>query len=75
MKDLDIEAPWVGDYYEKYFDLHYQVETEACDDKEEDMSDLYKYDPDICDGDFCPQDCDRCPKADREEEEDGGEVY
>ena len=38
------------------------------------MSDLHRYDPDVCDGDFCPMDCDRCPmdcdrcpKADREE--------
>ena len=30
----------------------------------ETMSDLYLYNPDICDGDFCPMDCDRCPKAD-----------
>lgn len=28
------------------------------------MSDLYLYNPEICDGDFCPQDCDRCYKAD-----------
>lgn len=35
------------------------------------MSDLYQYDPDVCDGDFCPMDCDHCPKAEREEE--GGE--
>lgn len=28
------------------------------------MSDLWLYTPDICDGDFCPQDCDRCYKAD-----------
>lgn len=32
------------------------------------MSDLYLYNPDICDGDFCPQDCDRCPKREKAEE-------
>lgn len=39
------------------------------------MSDLHMYEPEICDGDFCPMDCDHCYKADevleyREEEED-----
>ena len=24
---------------------------------------LWAYDPEICDGDFCPMCCDRCPKA------------
>lgn len=33
------------------------------------MTDLIMYDPDICDGDFCPMDCEHCPKADREEED------
>ena len=28
------------------------------------MSDLYLYNPEICDGDFCPLDCGRCYKAD-----------
>ena len=28
------------------------------------MSDMYAYTPEICDGDYCPQDCDRCPKLD-----------
>lgn len=36
---------------------------------------LWAYDPDICDGDFCPCDCDFCRKAyDREvvtDDEDG----
>ena len=32
------------------------------------MSDLYLYNPDICDGDFCPQDCDRCYKREKAEE-------
>ena len=26
--------------------------------------DLEYYDPDICDGDFCPLNCEHCPKAD-----------
>lgn len=40
------------------------------------MSDLYLYTPEVCDGDFCPMDCDHCYKADAameaqaEEEED-----
>ena len=36
------------------------------------MSDLYAYTPEFCDGDYCPQDCDRCPKRDMslEAEED-----
>ena len=32
------------------------------------MSDLYLYNPDICDGDFCPQDCKRCYKREKAEE-------
>lgn len=28
------------------------------------MSDLWSYDPDICDGDFCPMNCDICSKTD-----------
>ena len=28
------------------------------------MSDLWAYNPEICDGDFCPLDCDRCGKRD-----------
>ena len=35
---------------------------------------LWAYEPDICDGDFCPNDCDRCSKAkwiDFEEFDDG----
>ena len=35
---------------------------------------LWAYDPDICDGDFCPNDCEYCSKAynrdEKEEEED-----
>lgn len=26
------------------------------------MSDLYLYEPEICDGDYCPGDCDYCSK-------------
>ena len=40
---------------------------------------LWAYCPSYCDGDFCPGDCDHCPKADEiaetvweeEDEEDG----
>ena len=41
------------------------------------MSDLWLYTPEICDGDYCPLDCDKCYKADavmgvmEEDEEDG----
>lgn len=27
--------------------------------------DMWAYDPDICDGDYCPMNCDRCPKVDQ----------
>lgn len=41
---------------------------------------MWAYDPDICDGDFCPMNCDFCSKAyDREEAEpydyDPGDDY
>lgn len=26
--------------------------------------DMWAYNPDVCDGDFCPMNCDHCPKAD-----------
>ena len=26
------------------------------------MSDLWRYSPELCDGDFCPRNCDRCNK-------------
>ena len=32
------------------------------------MKDIYAYNPDICDGDFCPMDCDYCPKREAAEE-------
>jgi len=32
------------------------------------MSDLWAYDPEKCDGDYCPLDCDKCRKAEMEEE-------
>lgn len=28
----------------------------------ENMKDIWAYNPDVCDGDFCPMDCDYCPK-------------
>lgn len=32
--------------------------------------DMWAYDPEVCDGDFCPMNCDHCPKADRAEDRD-----
>ena len=32
------------------------------------MKNVYLYDPEICEGDFCPLDCDRCPKSHEVEE-------
>jgi hypothetical protein len=29
--------------------------------------DMWAYNPDVCDGDFCPMNCDHCPKADEAE--------
>lgn len=26
------------------------------------MKDVWAYNPEVCDGDFCPLDCDHCPK-------------
>ena len=34
------------------------------------MSELYAYTPEICDGDYCPRDCDRCWKRDLSIEEE-----
>lgn len=28
------------------------------------MDNMYLYTPEICDGDYCPRDCDRCQKSD-----------
>lgn len=37
------------------------------------MKNIWLYTPEICDGDFCPQNCDACPKKElifeREEDE------
>ena len=45
------------------------------DERSEEMSLLWAYDQDICDGDYCPCNCDICRKAyDREvvtDDEDG----
>ena len=32
------------------------------------MSDLWAYVPEICDGDFCPYNCEHCYKRDKAEE-------
>ena len=38
------------------------------------MKNIWAYNPAVCDGDYCPKDCDICPKTDEclelEEEED-----
>ena len=65
----DIEAPWVSNP-EPYRNAYYNLTEE-----EPDMSLLHMYDPDVCDGDFCPSDCDNCPKADRGEEEEDDGIY
>ena len=31
------------------------------------MKDIYAYNPDICDGDYCPMNCDICGKKDAAE--------
>lgn len=42
------------------------------------IKNIYLYRPDVCDGDYCPQDCDRCPKREEilklEEAEDDAEL-
>lgn len=42
------------------------------------MKNIYLYNPVICEGDYCPMDCDRCPKADEalklQEEEEESEL-
>lgn len=64
---FDIEAPWVGDYYDKYRSIYYG----GGDDN---MSDLWAYEPEKCDGDFCCFNCDLCRKSDpdygKDEEDD-----
>jgi len=62
---FNIEAPWVGDYYDKYRNRYYQT-------GDDNMSDLWAYSPEKCDGDFCPMNCDICGKKydDLEEEEE-----
>ena len=38
------------------------------------MSDLWAYDPDICDGDYCPMNCDYCPKRHLTEEKEDSDA-
>lgn len=33
------------------------------------MKNVYAYNPEVCDGDYCPMDCDRCPKREEAEGE------
>lgn len=35
---------------------------------------MWAYDPDICDGDYCPMNCDYCHKSYDREEDDSYEV-
>ena len=61
------DAPWI-DCYDKYRGRYYQT---IGDDE---MSGLWAYEPEKCDGDFCPMNCDICGKKyddlEGEEEED-----
>ena len=34
------------------------------------MKNVWAYWPDVCDGDWCPMDCDHCPKRDEALEAD-----
>lgn len=35
------------------------------------MSDtIWRYNPEYCDGDYCPQDCDNCERGEWEEDEE-----
>lgn len=34
------------------------------------MSELWSYEPKKCDYDYCPFDCDKCPKSEEEDNED-----
>jgi hypothetical protein len=38
------------------------------------MTDLWAYYPPICDGDFCPMDCDHCPKQEKALEAENAEA-
>lgn len=66
--DRDLEAPWISNPEPYRNEFFYLVE-------EPNMSDLWAYDPDKCDGDWCPCDCDSCYKSEiveeDEDEEDG----
>ena len=35
------------------------------------LKNIWAYDPERCDGDYCPMDCDICQKADGAAEEEG----
>lgn len=56
------DAPWITNY-DRYRNQYYQVE-------EVDVSELWAYRPEVCDGDFCPCNCDCCGKADWDDEEE-----
>lgn len=62
---IDIpDSPWQTNYDKQrneYFGLV------------EDMSDKWSYDPEKCDYEYCIGDCDRCPLAEEDDEEEGDE--
>ena len=62
------DPPWVGFYYDKYRNDFYGLV-----EREEYMSDLWAYDEDRCEGDYCPMNCDTCPKSEPDYEEDEDE--
>lgn len=31
---------------------------------------IWRYNSELCDGDYCPQDCDECDRGERESEEE-----
>ena len=39
------------------------------------MSELWAYDSDVCDGDFCPMNCDICHKAERDDDDADSDSY
>lgn len=38
------------------------------------MSDLYAYNPNVCDGDACPIDCEHCGKSEEAEEQTDDDI-
>ena len=42
-----------------------------CSERRETMKNIWAYNPDVCDGDFCPMNCDHCPKREQAQEANG----